>query len=618
MPRQGRQTAIYAGLLAAAFVTGVAASWTPLGVKIDNAAYDWMFVLHPPRPWQPESILLAFDEASLASGGVQGLRGALAEGLERIRSAPPRAVAIDVMLADVTDSASDTRLENALRMTPGLVLPCELLPGGAWDDPIPRFRRWAAAVGHVHANPDRMDAITRDIPLEKATRRDRRWAISLEAFRVSRRASILESPDDVQVAGIRIPAGRADGRLMRVRYRPPDMGRIPSVSLQQLRDRPDLAREFSGKVVFAGVTAQSFIRDKLLTPVSEGLHMPGAEIHANAFETIAQALFLTSAPAWWVVAFSAALAVCAGIAFTLRSGWQANVLAAAILSAAPALPYSMFGRGVFFPLSTPLSTAWMTLVTAAAWRHFVVRRRLRASEAERTRYQQAMHFVTHEMRTPLTAIQGSSELMTRYAMSEEKKRQIAELINSESRRLGRMIETFLNVERLSAGQMEMKREKFPLHNLMQGCVERARPLAARKQISIRMETLPDETISGDLELMEYAFYNLLTNAVKYSPPNTQVTVLATRQGGSMVVSVKDQGIGIDPRDVRKIFRKFYRTPKAEQSGEAGTGIGLSIVEQIVARHGGRIDVESRPGEGSCFMVTLPVSAGRAAMARADT
>ena len=87
-----------------------------------------------------------------------------------------------------------------------------------------------------------------------------------------------------------------------------------------------------------------------------------------------------------------------------------------------------------------------------------MRRSLRRSEAERARYQQAMHFVTHEMRTPLSAIQGSSELISRYALTEEKRKQIALLINSESKRLARMVEIFLNVERLSAGQMELKRE----------------------------------------------------------------------------------------------------------------------------------------------------------------
>jgi two-component system phosphate regulon sensor histidine kinase PhoR len=216
-----------------------------------------------------------------------------------------------------------------------------------------------------------------------------------------------------------------------------------------------------------------------------------------------------------------------------------------------------------------------------------------------------MHFVTHEMRTPLTAIQGSSELIGRYTMTEEKRKQMAQLINSESKRLGRMIEIFLSVERVSAGQIELKKEQFSGTELMSACVERVRPLAERKQIEIRMEPGTDASLMGDRELMEYAFYNLLTNAVKYSPPSTEVAVFAQRDGDRVRISVKDQGIGMDPKEVRKIFQKFYRTRKAEQSGEAGTGIGLSIVEQIIRQHGGSIDVSSSPGRGSCFTLVLP-------------
>jgi signal transduction histidine kinase len=140
-------------------------------------------------------------------------------------------------------------------------------------------------------------------------------------------------------------------------------------------------------------------------------------------------------------------------------------------------------------------------------------------------------------------------------------------------------------------------------------VERALPLAERKQIRITMDQLGDEVLAGDRELMEYAFYNLLTNAIKYSPSRTEVTVTGGRHGDHCAISVRDQGIGIDQKEVRKIFQKFYRTKRAEQSGEAGTGIGLSIVEQIILRHGGRIDVESAPGKGSCFTLTLPVAHG---------
>ena len=116
----------------------------------------------------------------------------------------------------------------------------------------------------------------------------------------------------------------------------------------------------------------------------------------------------------------------------------------------------------------------------------------------------------------------------------------------------------------------------------------------------------DAVLTGDRELLEYAFYNLLTNAIKYSPSKTAVTVFGGREGERYQISVEDQGIGMDQKEVRKIFQKFYRTRKAEQSGEAGTGIGLSIVEQIVLRHGGKIEVTSALGKGSCFTLILPV------------
>jgi len=221
-----------------------------------------------------------------------------------------------------------------------------------------------------------------------------------------------------------------------------------------------------------------------------------------------------------------------------------------------------------------------------------------------------MHFVTNEMRTPLSAIQGSSELITRYALTEEKRKQVAQVINSESKRLAKMVEIFLNVERLSAGQMELKHEPIQVKDLMETCVERVRPLADRKHIRLTLEPVAEYLrLTGDRELMEYACYNLLTNAVKYSPQRTEVTASTGKAAGHVLIAVKDQGIGMDQKEVKQIFQKFYRTKKAEESGEAGTGIGLSIVQQIVEQHSGRIEVTSKPGVGSCFTLTLPAAAG---------
>jgi signal transduction histidine kinase len=95
--------------------------------------------------------------------------------------------------------------------------------------------------------------------------------------------------------------------------------------------------------------------------------------------------------------------------------------------------------------------------------------------------------------------------------------------------------------------------------------------------------------------------------VKYSPQQTEVTITARKVDGLIRIAVKDQGIGMDQKEVKQIFQKFYRTKKAEESGEAGTGIGLSIVQQIVEQHGGEIEVVSQPGIGSCFTLAMPAT-----------
>ncbi len=308
MQRLSRQSAIYWALLAASFAVALTVSWTSFGSQLDNDAYDWMFRMYQPPAWQPASVLLAIDEVSLnAYGGVRGLRKPLAAALETIAPVSPKAVAVDMILTDASEPQTDGRLAAAMGATRRLVLACQLLPdGSAWEDPLPLFAAHAAALGHVHVEEsDQLDSIGRSLPLEEFTGRLRRWALSLEAYRVSRDAQILESPNDLDVGGRLIPATRAGGRTMRIRYAPFAM-HIPRVSLKALLDDPGRAAEFAGKVVFAGVTAQNAAKDWLFTPYSAGTPMVGVEIHANAFETIAQGLFLTDAPASAVLAFSLA------------------------------------------------------------------------------------------------------------------------------------------------------------------------------------------------------------------------------------------------------------------------------------------------------------------------
>jgi len=358
-------------------------------------------------------------------------------------------------------------------------------------------------------------------------------------------------------------------------------------------------------VVFIGVTAISAAQDRLFTPLSRGLPLAGVAIHAQAFQTMYSGAFLLDSPLWLTLlaALLASLVIVGALSLGMR--WHGWALAAAVLMGAHALPWLCFLRDTVLPAAAPVSAAWLALLAGGSFRYFFVRRRLVASEATTRRYQQAFHFVAHEMRTPLTAIQGSSELMSRYSLPEAKRRELTDMINAESKRLARMITTFLDVEKLSVGQMELRLSGLDLAVLVDACCRRAAPLAERKRIAIKNQVPQEVRLHADAELLEYAVYNLLTNAVKYSPEQTEVLIGAEAKDGAVRLWVTDQGIGMDEAEMKQLFRKFYRTRRAEQSGETGTGIGLSIVRQIVELHEGAIEVQSAPGKGSTFTVVLP-------------
>ena len=604
-----RQRATYSALLLLCFVVSLAAAWTTMGRQFDNDFYDFLLRAAPPPADEPFSVLLGVDERTLRAtrGGIRGLRTILAETMPRLARAAPKAVVVDVVLADHgVSEAEDAALAESFAQLPNRVLAADLADG-EWEEPIPIFLKSAAAVGHVHSDPDPNDNVVRQVALEKVPPNSvrRMFALSLEAFRLTHCRDVVESPDGFDLCGKHLPSRRDQRRPLLVRFRP-----IPMVTFHQLANDPAGAARLRGKTVFVGVTAQTAAQDRHATPLAFGGTMPGVEINANAYETLASGRFIRPVSNIAELAMCIALAVAAGVIFAVFSGWQAYVLAGAVLVGVHVAPFAAFRAGYVLPYSPLLSAAWLSVVGAASYQYFFVRRQLRQSEAAKERYQQAIHFVAHEMKTPLTTIQGSSELMGRYKLPAEKRAEMARTINTESKRLGHMIRTFLDVERLSEGQLELKRDAFDVRELVEASIERARPLADQKQIHLTAGDVPAATILGDRELMEYAIYNLVNNAIKYSPAETGVTVSGENVGGAFRLSVRDQGIGMDEQELASIFRKYYRSRRAEESGEQGTGIGLSIVDQIVTHHGGKMEVTSAPGKGSCFTVVLPCSVAR--------
>ena len=609
---QGKKLGAYSAVTAAAFLLALVVGWSRIGTRIDNYAYDLLLGTYPPPAHKTACVILAIDDATLnKEGGPRAYRTILAKGLESLAKVSPSVVAIDMVLADAGETGEDQRLASAMAITHNLVLPAEFIDDGRasrWENPLPRFARYAVAIGNVRADEESPDGVTRSIALEKTFGHQRHWALALEAFRLSRGVPfILESPREIQVGTEAIPFARVgDHRSLRIRY---TAAPLPKTSLEDVLHDPAAADRLRGKTVFLGVTATN---DRVVTPY--GQRISGLEAHAQLFETLESGHFLRDATGSEIVGWCLLIAGLAAIIFAYFPGWRAYALGGLLLVFAHMLPVIAFQHSVVFPYSAPFAVAWLCVSATASYQHFFVRRQLLKSEVDRERYQEAIRFVTHEMKTPLTAIQGSSELIGRYNLTEEKRKQMASMINTESKRLARMIQTFLDVERLSEGQMELKKEVFPAAGLLETCLLRIQPVADRKSIAIHTGEIASVSLTGDRELMEYAVYNLLTNAVKYSPAGTEVAVSAVTLGDRLRVSVRDQGMGMDEKELRSIFRKFYRTKRAEVSGESGTGIGLSIVEQIVTHHGGRVEVTSEVGKGSCFTIVTPYVAASAAAA----
>ncbi len=217
--------------------------------------------------------------------------------------------------------------------------------------------------------------------------------------------------------------------------------------------------------------------------------------------------------------------------------------------------------------------------------------------------------VSHEFRTPLTAIQGFAETLLGGAIDDEQNRgRFLEIIRSHAVRLSRLTEDLLKLARIEAGKMSMEVKPVGAASFIQPCVETARLNAAAGNITLECECPLDlPLINGDRSSLQEIMQNLLDNAVRYTPEGGRVTVKAEAREQDIVISVTDTGIGIPKAEQERIFERFYRVDSARSRESGGTGLGLAIARHLVEAHGGHIEVQSEVGCGSTFSVFLPRS-----------
>ncbi len=228
-----------------------------------------------------------------------------------------------------------------------------------------------------------------------------------------------------------------------------------------------------------------------------------------------------------------------------------------------------------------------------------------AVEADREAERRMTADVAHELRTPLQAIQATVEAMQDGVLPTGEKQ--LETVRNETIRLARLTDTILELARLERGAVALRREPLDPANPLLAALDTHRMLIESAALTLSESLERGLTVLGDSDRLTQAFGNLLSNAARYTPAGGHVTVRLEREASDAVVTVADTGIGITAEELDRIFVRFWRADEARSRATGGLGVGLAVVKEIVDRQGGSVTVESQPGEGTTFRVSLPLS-----------
>jgi len=231
-----------------------------------------------------------------------------------------------------------------------------------------------------------------------------------------------------------------------------------------------------------------------------------------------------------------------------------------------------------------------------------------AAQRQQAFYRNFVHNVSHELKTPLTVIQGHANKMSDAPEDKEGWQASVRIISDEAKRLTQLVDNLLTLARLESPNFTLDRAPLNFGALLEDAILQLSDLAEKRQLALSLELTPGlPRIDGDRARLKQVVLNLLDNALKYTPAGGSVTVSARAEAAppQIVCAVHDTGEGISPEDLPYIFDKLYRARRARGRPVEGSGLGLTIAQQIVRAHGGDLTVQSELGVGSTFTLTLP-------------
>ena len=530
-----------------------------LAFRLDQAyelpVHDALLRALPSRP-ATATMLIEIDEASIREiGRWPWPRTVLASLVDRAIEGGARGVVIDVLLAESADG--DEQLAHVLQRTPNAAV-AVLGENGEWVLPAASVH---ATPAHGNFELDH-DGILRRVASTKQSH-DR----SLPAISVA--AASMYNGRPIPVGVSLSPAFRTPARA------------IPRVSAAKALREPLNVR---GKIVFIGPTAFA-LGDRVLTPTAAH-HQPdpGVTVHAAATESLVRGDTIRTMPP--IVSGLLAGAIVGVVLQKRRRAWAIAIVVALI-----ALGLS----GIAMPIITLIAT---TILAQAAIETVSTSKTLRQTRIDREQEVESKRRLAHELKTPLASMRGLTQLLAQFDLSDDERRRVTTLLESEAGKLQSLVQVMLDLERLPLRDFLTSSSVIDLGDLV---TKRIEFLRASTDRALSVSSAPSVLVRADAALIERVIDNLVGNALKYTEHDVDVRV--SKYDGAAMIEVEDRGPGIAPADRTRVFDRFVRGATA--AGTHGLGLGLSMVAEIARWHRGDVALEDAVSGGALFRVTLP-------------
>jgi signal transduction histidine kinase len=409
-----------------------------------------------------------------------------------------------------------------------------------------------------------------------------------------------------------------DSEQVYINYRSAET--YPITTFEDVMDKRFQPGRFKNKIVLIGNNHGGSVRDYVKTPFSKDAKaMTLVELNANMLDTLIQNKAPIQATPWLNVLVTILTSIITVyVLFTMKPIRSLSILAATGVALLIFSAIAFWPCGLWVKMAHPFLAIFLCyyffipyrliIENRRSWEYYQKNKLLSQVEELKGNF---ISMMSHDLKTPIARIQGMTDVILKdHQPLSSQQREAVDTIRHSGDDLLKFINAILNYGKIESQGVELHMQSRDVNSLLKDVIHKHEFLAKVKRIPIKFESEPLFPIQVDPELMKQVFSNLIENAIKYSPEESQVHVHSEEINGRVVIRVQDSGPGIPEDEVNNIFMKFFRSKNAKSSPIKGSGLGLYLAKYFTELHQGRIFVESTYGKGSTFTVELPLEQGR--------